>query len=161
MAKVGRPSRYKKEYATEVVDYVKANWKEGANFINWGTDRNIPPDTLFEWGLRHKEFSVARETCKKFEIAYWKELLRKAATGHSDDVTETTTVVDLRNVDKDGKVKPKPIKQYTTKRKAKMSVAAIMFALKHLDPDNFGDKAVDKLADTLNKILIEKNEENL
>jgi hypothetical protein len=136
--KVGRPSPYKKEYAAQLKKYINENWQEGASWRSFAIILNVHPDTLSEWSKVHLEFSAARQYSEVFEEKFWVDLLIKAGTGKAPEITETSTKINYK---KNGdKTTAEPQYQFVNKRPAKMSVAAIMFALKNKFPDRWKDK---------------------
>lgn len=56
MAKVGRPTVYRKEYCQQLIDYMK----QGHSFETFGVDLDVSIDTLYKWLAKYPEFSEAR-----------------------------------------------------------------------------------------------------
>lgn len=129
--KNGRRTTYKKEYCEQVIKYVMEGWQQGHTFRSWVTSQDIAHETAENWCQKQADFRRAREICREKEHDYWIGLLRKASEGNTTEIQESTTEIDLRGA------KPKPIKQIVHKKKSKMSVAAITFALVNLFPEKY------------------------
>lgn len=138
-AETGRPQKYKKKYAASLIEFVVSNWEKGASFRSWCIQNKIPVSTAHGWVSNHAEFSDARLLCLEYEEQYWVNLLMKAAAGNGNPTEETMVKVKLKK-DKDGKIIQTPDSQIVTKKQARMSVAAIQFALQNLFPDKWKNR---------------------
>lgn len=136
---IGRPRKYKKEYAQSLIDYVANGFTKGASLRSWCIENKIPITTAHSWMADHAEFSYARTVCHEFEEQYWVDLLMKAAAGNGNPTEETMVKVKLKK-DKEGKLIQTPDSQIVTKKQARMSVAAIQFALQNLFPDKWKNR---------------------
>lgn len=57
-AKTGRPSKYKTEYCTQLIEHMR-----GLNtFETFAADIGVNRDTLYQWCKEHEEFSDAKKT---------------------------------------------------------------------------------------------------
>jgi hypothetical protein len=135
----GRPSKYRKEYASKLKKYIDDNCDKGGSFRDFSTEIGVHYDTVFEWAKVHKEFSDAKAYCDGLEERFWTGLLIKAGVGKGEEITETSVFSKLVNGE-DGKVKRVPMSHSENKKHAKMSVAAIMFALKNKFPERWKDR---------------------
>lgn len=70
----GAPTKYKKEYCQDIIDFfnvpaLKKNGKpnDPPYFIDFAMKIGVNPDTLAEWRMKHKEFSVAYAIAKRLQ----------------------------------------------------------------------------------------------
>jgi len=66
----GRPTKYRKEYCEQVVE-----WGKLGKSKTWiACEIGVLRETLEEWGSKHTEFSVALRRAKQAEQKYWEDL---------------------------------------------------------------------------------------
>lgn len=75
--KVGRPSKYKKEYCQQIIEC----GKRGDTLVHFACDIGVVKDTLNEWASVHPEFSDALKVCKQENEKYWINLAKNRANG--------------------------------------------------------------------------------
>jgi hypothetical protein len=73
----GRPSKYKPEYCEQIVEFCE----KGASLTAFAASISVAKDTLVEWGIQHKEFSVAMRKAKTKAEAYFEKLGVAGMTG--------------------------------------------------------------------------------
>lgn len=56
MSKSGRPTKYRREFCQQLIDYMK----QGHAFETFAVDLNVTVDTLYAWIHKYPEFSEAR-----------------------------------------------------------------------------------------------------
>lgn len=81
MSKAGQPTKYKPEYCDLIVE--RAKTLKDYSFTHFCAFIEVDRDTLREWRLTHKEFSIA---CKKAKISYelrYRKILDDQMTGLS------------------------------------------------------------------------------
>jgi orotate phosphoribosyltransferase-like protein len=77
MARVGRPSKYRKEYCSKAIKL----FSEGKSVIQIAAELNVSRDTIYEWQKTHSEFSDSIKRGMAKSEAYWEHLLQGAAAG--------------------------------------------------------------------------------
>jgi hypothetical protein len=100
MAKMGRPSKYKKEY-----DLIAYNACKEKGFTNDDLAKlfDVNVDSIYEWCKVHKHFSESIKKGKdEFDTDYVEKTLLQRAMGY--EYTEKTSKLIGRRIDKDGKV---------------------------------------------------------
>ena len=68
-SKVGRPSKFKKEYCNELVDHME----KGLSFESFAAVINVNRDTLYEWAKVHSEFSDAQKLGQEKSRLFWEQ----------------------------------------------------------------------------------------
>jgi hypothetical protein len=77
MARMGRPSKYKKEYCSRAIEL----FSEGKSVIQIAAELNVSRDTVYEWQKVYPEFSDSIKKGMTKSEAYWEHLLQGAAAG--------------------------------------------------------------------------------
>jgi orotate phosphoribosyltransferase-like protein len=77
MARVGRPSKYKKQYCSKVIEL----FSEGKSVIQIAAELDVSRDTIYEWQKAHPEFSDSIKKGMTKSEAFWERLLQGAASG--------------------------------------------------------------------------------
>ena len=77
MAKVGRPSTYKKSYCEEVIEM----GKQGKTLAQFAAHFNVAKQTVQQWCEDHPEFSVAYTTARAHCENWWTDLWMRKASG--------------------------------------------------------------------------------
>jgi orotate phosphoribosyltransferase-like protein len=77
MARVGRPSKYKKKYCSRVIEL----FSEGKSVIQIAAELDVSRDTIYEWQKAHHDFSDSIKKGMAKSEAYWEHLLQGAAAG--------------------------------------------------------------------------------
>lgn len=72
----GRPSKYKKEYCQEAIDFMKDGYSVTAFAGHIGVARS----TVFKWAEENQEFSDALKTAQAKAAYWWEQSLRQVAT---------------------------------------------------------------------------------
>jgi len=68
----GRPSKYKKRYCDELIDYFKdESVKPLPLFEDFAQLLDIAKSTLYKWGEQHPEFSDALKRAKEIQESRW------------------------------------------------------------------------------------------
>lgn len=75
--KVGRPSKYKKEYCQKIIE----SGKRGETLVHFACDIGVSKDTINEWATKHEDFSDALKLCKQHNEKYWLNLAASRAEG--------------------------------------------------------------------------------
>jgi hypothetical protein len=152
--RAGQPTKYKEKYADQLIEYISENWEKGASIRSFSGVIKIPITTLFGW--KDSKFSDARQYASDFHELFLTDLLLKAMQGKGAEVTETTTKINYKN----GNMKDQiPEYSMVSKKPAKMSIAAIMFALRNIAPDRWQELKTDESKD--DSITISEKERKL
>lgn len=72
---VGRPSKYKPEYCTEAIEFMRDGYSVTALAGHLGVARS----TVFKWAEENAEFSDALKTGQALAAKWWEEKLRHVA----------------------------------------------------------------------------------
>lgn len=78
MAKIGAPTKYRKDFHTQ--DFIRLS-KKGLTLTEIALEWDVDRDSIYEWGRRHPEFSVAIKKGREFAEAAWTKLGRQAMLG--------------------------------------------------------------------------------
>ena len=91
---VGRPSKYKPEYA----DMLYEHMAEGKSFESFGGRRDIKTcrDTLYEWAKKHPEFTYAKNCGYLASMLWWEDLGQRGAKGEYIAYNATTWVFTMK-----------------------------------------------------------------
>lgn len=78
----GAPTKYRKDFHPK--DFIRLS-KKGMTLTEIALEWDVDRDSIYEWGRRHKEFSVAIKTGRSFAEAAWTKLGRQAMMGPIED----------------------------------------------------------------------------
>lgn len=78
MAKVGRPSKYRKDFHPE--DFIRLS-RQGKTFAQIAAAWDIDRETLWSWGKRHTEFANAIKRGRQLAEAWYMEIGQSAMFG--------------------------------------------------------------------------------
>lgn len=68
----GRPTKYRKEYCKQIVDYMS----QGNSAVQFAANIGVSKDTIQEWVKEHPEFSVSyRDAMTRCE-AHWERIIQ-------------------------------------------------------------------------------------
>ena len=91
MAKTGAPTKYRPE--VHIPDFIEQS-KQGRNITQIAARWDIDKDTIYEWGKRHKEFSVALKKGRQLCEAWYTNLGQAAMMGQAK-IDGKITKIDL------------------------------------------------------------------
>lgn len=91
---VGRPSKYKPEYAAQIVEFCKQGYSLTAAADELAVDRS----TLNEWARQHPEFSVAMSRARAAACRWYEERLRERTDGQG---TPKAAIFGVQNLGRD------------------------------------------------------------
>ena len=74
---VGRPSKYRKKYCKEIIDYMSA----GKSLTQFAAKIGVSKQSIYEWDKAHPEFSYALEIARTQCEGFWEQILQGKATG--------------------------------------------------------------------------------
>lgn len=94
MAKVGRPTKYKREYCDMVIDYMS----KGFSFEAFAGSINTHKDVVYDWAKANPEFSdaikLAKDKCREF----WEQKgMDGLFTGKDEKFNATVWVFNMKN----------------------------------------------------------------
>lgn len=72
MAKIGRPTEYKKEFCEQIIEHCKT----GLSFEAFAGEIGVSKDSLYEWVKVYPEFSDAKKKALDCARLYWEKLGR-------------------------------------------------------------------------------------
>lgn len=129
MAKVGRPSLYRQEYAEQALKLCRlgATDKEIANFFE------VAESTINEWKLNHAEFSESLKAGKALADAEVADKLFKRATGYEHAAVKISASPDGKE----------HVTEYVERYPP--DTTAAIFWLKNRRPDVWRDKVQQEL----------------
>jgi len=90
---VGRPSKYRDEYAEEVVTYCA----QGYSLTAFAGTIGVCRDTITEWCDKHEAFSLAVKCAKAKSAAWWEDRAREVATNGGPGGQATMVIFGLKN----------------------------------------------------------------
>ena len=70
MAKIGRPSKYKKKFCNMLIDHMS----KGFSFESFAGVAKVNQDTLHEWKKVHREFSEAKNIASGISMLWWERI---------------------------------------------------------------------------------------
>ena len=86
-AKNGRPSKYKKRYCKDLIDWMS----RGKSIAGFCAHIKVSRPTIYEWRANHVEFSIAYGIAKEACQDWWENLLRAHATGvHAEKMPKSS-----------------------------------------------------------------------
>lgn len=98
MGKVGRPTKYEKDYCIDVIDHME----QGYSFESFAGLVGVAKSTLYEWQDRNPEFSdavkIAFEKCRLF---WEKEGIKGLWSGNGSNFNSTNWIFQMKNRFKD------------------------------------------------------------
>jgi transposase-like protein len=77
MAHGGRPTKYKKQYCSRVIEL----FSEGKSIVQIAAELDVSRDTIYQWQKEHPEFSDTIKKGMAKSEAYWEHLLQGGAAG--------------------------------------------------------------------------------
>jgi len=89
----GRPSKYRDEYAEEVVTFCA----EGYSLTGFAGHVGVCRNTITEWCDAHPEFLVAANTAKARSAAWWEARARQVALEGGPGGQATMVIFGLKN----------------------------------------------------------------
>lgn len=92
MAKAGRPSKYKPEFAEQL----PALFAEGQSVAEVAVVLGVTRDTFYDWVKRYPKFRDAYELGKQVSEAWWSKLGREGASG-VQDIQPTVWIFNMKN----------------------------------------------------------------
>jgi len=93
MAKVGRPTKYRKEMGQRVIEMMR----EGASKLEVCADLDIGYDAFLSYQERHPEFYESVKRGEDLSEAWWTRLGREGATGQNQDANATFFIFNMKN----------------------------------------------------------------
>ena len=91
MAKVGRPTKYKKRYCAELIEHMKG----GLSYETFGAVIDVMTSTLYEWE-KHPDFSEAKAKGVALCQIWWEKLARSGSAGGVKNFSAPMTVFNLK-----------------------------------------------------------------
>lgn len=70
----GAPTKYKKEYCRQIVDYMST----GKSLVAFAASIDVHKDTVYEWAKVHKEFSDSLKKAQAKCEAHWEKIGEEA-----------------------------------------------------------------------------------
>lgn len=92
-SKVGRPSKYKPEYCSMLVEHMKT----GLSFESFAAVIAVNQDTLHEWAKVHSAFSEAKKDAYALNLLFWEQhgidgLYNKSTFDRESGISETRSL---------------------------------------------------------------------
>lgn len=86
-AKNGRPSKYKKRYCKDIIEWMS----KGKSVAGFCAHIGIGRASIHDWRVKHSEFSVAYDAATEACQHWWESLLRAHATGaHAEKMPKSS-----------------------------------------------------------------------
>lgn len=95
MGEPGRPTKYRPEYAEQVVEHCR----DGASLTSFAAEVRVARATINNWIADHPEFKEACDAAKTACAAWWERIARKNAA--SGDGNATLCIFGLKNMGSD------------------------------------------------------------
>ena len=73
----GRPSKYKKEFCEQVVEFCR----DGSTFEEFASEIGVCVETINEWARKKPEFSAAKKRAKANSLRWWCKIGKAGALG--------------------------------------------------------------------------------
>lgn len=93
MARVGRPTRYRKSFCKDLIEHFKL----GFSFETFGARVHCSKDTLYQWLKKHPEFADAKNIGLMYSMAYWEGLGIQAITGRNANFNNACWIFNMKN----------------------------------------------------------------
>lgn len=91
--KVGRPSKYKEEYCSEIIEFMK----DGSSKVQFCAHIGICYDTFLDWKKAHPLFSESIKIADMHCQAWWEDKGKKAVFGGVEGFNATGYIFNLKN----------------------------------------------------------------
>lgn len=92
-AKVGRPTRYKKEHCQLLVDHMST----GLSFECFCGSIGVGLNTTKEWAKNNKEFRAAKELGTAQCRLFWEKIGRSGSLGHIKNFSASAYIFNMKN----------------------------------------------------------------
>lgn len=89
MAKMGAPTKYKKQYCKDIIEFCKSGLK---TIEMYATHIDVHTDSLYEWAKKHPEFSVAIKKAKQINESEMMKLGLMGASGQIKNYRDATWI---------------------------------------------------------------------
>ena len=89
----GRPTKYKKEYCQQVVDFMAQGYSKEATAAHI----NIAKDTFYAWEKKHAEFSDAIKEGEQKSRLWWEKIGMGGMVGKVPGFNATTWIFNMKN----------------------------------------------------------------
>lgn len=93
MAKVGRPTKYKKEYCEMLI----AHMKSGLSYESFAAVANVCDDTLRQWEKDYKEFSASKKRAFIESRLFWEKIGIAGITGKIKGFNIVGWIFNMKN----------------------------------------------------------------
>jgi hypothetical protein len=93
MRKMGRPTKYKKEYCELLIEH----GKQGHTLESFAATIGVDRDTLKEWAKTHPEFSAAKKRYKDFQQLTLEKIGLAGMTGKLQRFNSTAWIFMMKN----------------------------------------------------------------
>lgn len=94
MAKVGRPTKYKREYCKALIEHMT----DGASIASFAASIDVGRSTINLWADHHPEFMEALKAGKAKCAAWWEERVREIAREGGATGQATAVIFGLKNM---------------------------------------------------------------
>jgi hypothetical protein len=95
MGEAGRPTKYRSEYADQVVDHCR----NGASLTSFAAEIGVARATINNWIGEHQEFADACNRAKTACAAWWERIAR--ANAENGEGSATLCIFGLKNMGSD------------------------------------------------------------
>lgn len=91
ITKVGRPTKYRKEFCEELIEHMR----EGYSFDSFCANVPCRREVLYRWLARYPAFSHAKAIGCELALKYWETVMIQGISGNlKTEVTKTKQVLD-------------------------------------------------------------------
>ena len=119
----------------------------------------IVSNTYHNWKRDDEEFAKAikdaKEECKDYLVVEAKKSLKKKIQGYTVEETKVVTVPS-KELDENGRPKPRIKEQTTVKKHIAPDITAIIFALTNCDPESWRNRQYSEITGKGGKDLIKQ-----
>lgn len=90
---LGRPTKYKEEYCSQIVDHMK----RGLSIESFAGVIGVHKDTLYEWKATYPDFSDALKQGEAQSLLFWELLGIDGANGKIPNFSASSFIFNMKN----------------------------------------------------------------
>ena len=93
MAKIGRPTKYKKEMCQQAINFMSKGYSKDATCAHL----KISVDTMYQWIKKNEEFSEAIKEGQLQSLMFWETLGTSGAMGKISGFNSASWIFNMKN----------------------------------------------------------------